>query len=140
MQKECTLDDRDVDETKGLDVEIIDLAPIEESNAFARLRGATYRLLTRIRWQRFRFVVLPVLLLCVVLLASVMVDVAHGIAPKSITAQECVRQQPKIVFVAAETVTSSGTTITVIAVPAPSVNNSHLPSSAVHITASTTCN
>ncbi len=125
-----------------LEVEITDLDPIAVDSKFAALRSSIYTLITKISWQQFRSSAQRILLFCVILLLPLVIN-AYSTYTRNISAHECVRQRPEIVYVAQELVVSSGTQILPTDAPTTLYIQKYLPTSSIQFKAlkiaSSTC-
>jgi len=129
------------DTTNELEVEITNLDPMDENSKFSAIRLIAHSLLTKIGWQQARSSAQRVLLLCIMLFVPLMIGTSYNTRTQSIAAVECVRQQSKIVYVSDETITSTGTTITIITFttqPSHSSQNGSVVSGTAKV-ASSTC-
>ena len=138
------MDNIEHDETiNDLEVEITDLDPIDVDSTFAAIRMIAYTLLTKRPWQQVRSSTQRILLLCLLLLVPLSFSIAHNASLKSSIAHECVRLQPKIVYVVKEIVVSSDTQVLPADAPTTLYIQKYLPTSSIQFQAlkitSSTC-
>ncbi len=132
------MDNIENDETiNELEVEITDLDPIDVDSKFAAIRMIAYTFFTKRPWQQVRSSTQRVLLLCLLLLVPLIFSIAHNASLKSSIARECVRLQPKIVYVAKEIVVSSGTQVLPVDAPTTLYIQKYLPTNSIQFKALT---
>ena len=125
------------DNASELEVEITDLDPIDVDSKFAAIRMIAYTFFTKRPWQQVRSSTQRVLLLCLLLLVPLIFSIAHNASLKSSIARECVRLQPKIVYVAKEIVVSSGTQVLPVDAPTTLYIQKYLPTNSIQFKALT---